>query len=181
MLCYQLVPMGRGSHIVDSTLSPVQNRALVNTVKRLQKDAVTVVEPVAAPQYWPHLLNRDNTDPKRVARPTLFHGCAAGWGLVYVKPDGEVWPCPFVPISGGNVKDKSLGSIWRNGDIFVKLRDRNRLTGTCGECENRYICGGCRGKAYAASGDPLGEDPTCYIHHTEKPKYLEWMKDKEDL
>lgn len=35
--------------------------------------------------------------------------------------------------------------------------------------------GGCLGKAYAAPGDLLGEDPTCYIHHTEKPEYLKWM------
>ena len=35
--------------------------------------------------------------------------------------------------------------------------------------------GGCLGKAYAATGDLLGEDPTCYIHHTEKPEYLKWM------
>jgi len=49
------------------------------------------------------------------------------------------------------------------------------VKGECGDCANRYICGGCRGKAYAATGDPLGEDPTCYIHHTEKPEYLKWM------
>ncbi|MEA2038659.1 MAG: radical SAM protein [Thermodesulfobacteriota bacterium] len=175
MLCYQLVPMGRGGNIADSALSPEQNRELMNTIRRLQRDSVTIVEPVAAPQYWPHLLKRDNLDPKRIAPRTLFHGCAAGWGLVYIKPNGDVWPCPFVPVSGGNVREKSLGYIWRHGDIFVKLRDRDQLKGECGKCANRYICGGCRGKAYAATGDPLGEDPTCYIHHTEKPEYLKWM------
>lgn len=175
LLCYQLVPMGRGSKIVESALSPEQNLELVQTVRRLQREAVTIVEPVAAPQYWPHLLGRDNRGPKRVARRTLFHGCAAGWGLVYVKPDGEVWPCPFVPVSGGNVREKTLGEIWRHGDIFVKLKNRELLKGTCGTCDNRYICGGCRGKAYAATGDPISEDPTCYIHHTERPSYLRWM------
>ena len=61
------------------------------------------------------------------------------------------------------------------GDIFAKLRDRSLLKGACGDSANGYICGGCRGKAYAATSDPLDEDPTCYIHHTEKPEYLKWM------
>ncbi|MCD6305412.1 MAG: radical SAM protein [Deltaproteobacteria bacterium] len=177
MLCYQLVPMGRGSNIADWCLSPEQNRTLMNTIRRLQRDSITIVEPVAGPQYWPHLLKRDHLNPKSTARPSLLHGCASGWGLVYVKPNGDVWPCPFVPVRGGNVRERSLGDIWRHGDIFVKLRDRNQLKGTCGDCPNRYICGGCRGKAYAATGDPLAEDPTCYIHHTEKPKYLPWNRE----
>lgn len=168
MLCYQLVPMGRGSNIAGSVLSAEQNKILMADLKRLQEKSVTIVEPVAAPQYWPHLLNRDNGEPKSLAGRTLFHGCAAGWGLVYVKPNGDVWPCPFVPVSGGNVRERPLGHIWRHGDIFIRFRDRNQLKGACGQCQNRLICGGCRGKAYAATGDPLAEDPACYIHHTEK-------------
>jgi len=175
MLCYQLVPMGRGGNIAHWALSPEENRELMRTIRRLQKESVTIVEPVAGPQYWPHLLGRDHKNPQSTGSPMLFHGCAAGWGLVYVKPNGDVWPCPFVPVSGGNVRERSLGEIWRHGDIFARLRDRSQLKGTCGECPNRYICGGCRGKAYAATGDPLAEDPTCYLHHSEKPAYLEWM------
>jgi radical SAM protein with 4Fe4S-binding SPASM domain len=175
MLCYQLVPMGRGEHIMGSALSPQQNRELVQSIRQLQRDSVTVIEPVAAPQYWAHLLGRDNTDSKRTARPTLFHGCAAGWGLVYVKPNGDVWPCPFIPISGGNLRERTLQDIWKHGDIFRKLRDRDQLKGTCGDCQNRYICGGCRGKAYAATGDPLSEDPTCYLHQSERVDYHHWL------
>jgi len=182
MLCYQLVPMGRGSAIVSSALSAEDNRELVSTVKRLQRDAVTIIEPVAAPQFWPHLLGRDDTRPKPVASPEAFHGCAAGWGLLYVKPDGHIWPCPFVPISGGNVRDRSVEDIWRNGEIFRKLRDRSQLTGKCGSCENKEICGGCRGKAFAASGDPLAEDPTCYLHHKGMPRYdSEFIYGAKDL
>jgi radical SAM protein with 4Fe4S-binding SPASM domain len=178
MLCYQLVPMGRGQEIVDSTLFPLQNEQLIKTLRKLQRDSVTIVEPVVAPQYWPCLLKRDNSDAKSVACSTLFHGCAAGWGLVYVKPNGDVWPCPFVPIHGGNVREVPLSRIWKHGDVFRMLRDRNQLKGKCGTCENRYICGGCRGKAYAGGGDPLGEDPTWHIHYTEKPEYLNWIQKK---
>ncbi|MBP7735685.1 MAG: radical SAM protein [Spirochaetes bacterium] len=177
MLCYQLVPMGRGSAILDSVLSPEDSLSLVKTVKKLQKNSMTIIEPVAAPQYWPHLLGRDNSDSKPKARGPVFHGCAAGWGLIYIKPNGDVWPCPFVPVSGGNVREMRISDIWSKSEIFTSLSDRDRLKGKCGECENREICGGCRGKAYAATGDPLGEDPACYIHHSGVPNYLKWKAD----
>ncbi|MFA6033800.1 MAG: radical SAM protein [Myxococcota bacterium] len=179
MLCYQLVPMGRGGAIAQSALSPEQNRKLVNTVRTLQKDAVTVVEPVAAPQYWAHLLGRDNLDPKDTIKGGPFHGCAAGWGLIYVKPNGEVWPCPFVPVSGGNVRTTPLAEIHQKSDIFTRLSTRDHLKGKCGECDNRHICGGCRGKAYAVCGDPLEADPTCYLHNTAMPEYLKWEQKQE--
>jgi AdoMet-dependent heme synthase len=169
MLCYQLVPMGRGSTIASSALCPEENRELVQTIRRLQRDAVTIVEPVAAPQYWTHLLGRDRLDPKSTMAGTLFHGCAAGWGLLYIKPNGDVWPCPFVPVSGGNLRERTLDDIWRKSDIFVSLSNRNLLKGTCGACENRHICGGCRGKAFGACGDPLAEDPSCYLHQAPPP------------
>lgn len=34
-------------------------------------------------------------------------------------------------------------------------------TGRCSACEFRGPCGGSRARAFAASGDPLGEDPLC--------------------
>jgi radical SAM protein with 4Fe4S-binding SPASM domain len=163
MLCYQLVPMGRGQAIAGSALTPEENLALIETIKTLQRDAITIVEPVAAPQYFPHLLGLDRPGPKPITPGTRFHGCAAGWGLVYVKPNGDVWPCPFVPISGGNLRQTSLGAIWKESPIFRALGDRDQLKGACGACENRHICGGCRGKAYGLTGDPLAEDPACHL------------------
>jgi radical SAM protein with 4Fe4S-binding SPASM domain len=183
MLCYQLVPMGRGMSIHQSALSPADNQRLVQKLRALQQHAVTIVEPVAAPQYWAHLLNRDNLEQKPLAKGNRFHGCAAGWGLIYLKPDGEVWSCPFIPISGGNVRNRPLLDIWTNSRIFKDLSDRNLLKGKCGQCDNRNICGGCRGKAFAATGDALAEDPSCYLHHQEMPDYLGWQKaviDHED-
>jgi AdoMet-dependent heme synthase len=176
MLCYQLVPMGRGMALANSALSPADNEQLMRTLRTLQRDAVTIVEPVAAPQYWAHLLDRDNIEPKPVAPARQFHGCAAGWGLLYLKPDGEMWPCPFIPISGGNVRNHPVHEIWTRSRIFTDLSDRNLLKGNCGKCENRNVCGGCRGKAFAATGDALAEDPCCYLHHQIMPDYLGWQQ-----
>ncbi len=169
MLCYQLVPAGRGAELAGETLGVEENRRLLATVRELQRDLRTIIEPVAAPQYWAGLLGRGGVAgdrPARPVRPTFFHGCAAGWGLVYIKPDGEVWSCPFVPVSGGNVREQPLRRIWRSGAIFEELRRRDRLQGACGSCPSRRICGGCRGRAFAASGSALAEDPVCPLRYS---------------
>ena len=45
------------------------------------------------------------------------------------------------------------------------------MSGRCGECEYRDLCGGCRARALASSGDPLAEDPWCtYIPGTDEPQ-----------
>ena len=46
------------------------------------------------------------------------------------------------------------------GKLLRKIRDAE-FTGRCGRCEYADLCGGSRARAFAASGDPLGEDPAC--------------------
>ena len=134
-----------------------------------QRNSRPIIEPTCSPQYWTYLLNH-KSEPSRLSMKlaqALFKGCVAGSGLCYVKPDGEVWPCPFVPISGGNVHQTPLAEIWYRSELFQSLRDRERLTGEkCGPCRFKYICGGCRGRAYAHSGDYLGDDPLCFIKYS---------------
>ncbi len=54
----------------------------------------------------------------------LFHGCSAGRGFVYIKPNGDVWPCPFVPVNCGNVTQSSFLKIWSESEVFQNLRNR---------------------------------------------------------
>jgi radical SAM protein with 4Fe4S-binding SPASM domain len=95
----------------------------------------------------------------------VFHSCSAGRGFVYIKPDGDVWPCPFIEMSCGNVRETPFRRIWKKPPAFEDLRHREtRLKGRCGECEYRRLCGGCRGRTWALTGDYLKEDPSCFIH-----------------
>ncbi|PIU57507.1 MAG: hypothetical protein COS88_00910 [Chloroflexi bacterium CG07_land_8_20_14_0_80_51_10] len=96
----------------------------------------------------------------------LFKGCVAGSGLCYIKPNGEVWACPFLPVSGENVRETPLAQIWSNSPFFQALRDRENLKGKCGLCAYKALCGGCRGRAYAHSGNYLDDDPLCFISDT---------------
>ena len=167
LIIYQLVPVGRGRGIEAATLDLGANERLIRFMVQAQREARTIMEPVAGPQYWSFLLHRDGIKGGPLLRlaETVFHGCSAGRGFVYIKPNGEVWPCPFVEVSCGNVRETSFSTIWAESPVFADLRAREeRLQGQCGECEYRRLCGGCRGRAWATTGDYLAEDPSCFIH-----------------
>ncbi len=172
MLMYQLVAVGRGEKIEKATLKKSANRYLSELISEKQKTAKTIIEPVAGPQYWPYLLEkegiRDGFWLKLAGK--VFHGCAAGRGFVYIKANGDVWPCPFVEVSGGNVRQNRFSDIYRRSKLFDDLRHREeRLQGLCGDCQYKTVCGGCRGRAHAYSGDYLAEDPRCFIREKIKP------------
>lgn len=161
MLVYQLVPVGRGKEIKGASLESKENQNLARLIKEKQATSTTIIEPVANPQYWPYLLNGQGRLRSNMAR-LFFHGCTAGRGLVYIKANGQVWPCPFIGVSGGNVRKISFPKIWRESKVFQNLRQR-KLKGKCGECRYIKICGGCRGRAWAIEDDYLSEDPSCFI------------------
>ena len=82
-------------------------------------------------------------------------------GFVFISHTGDVYPSLFLPLSAGNVRDASLADIYRNSELFRKLRDTENLEGKCGNCECREICGGSRARVYAMTGELFGEDPSC--------------------
>jgi len=92
-------------------------------------------------------------------RPPLVVG--DGRGVVFVSHRGDVQPSGFLPLVAGNVRDRPLTEIYSGSSLLQSLRDSNRLHGRCGRCEFREACGGSRSQAFAASDDPLGDDPRC--------------------
>ncbi|MGZ8892565.1 MAG: radical SAM protein [Halobacteriota archaeon] len=170
LLMYQLVPVGRGCDIHQAALDDGANERLIRFMAEAQRTTRAIMEPVAGPQYWPFLLQRAGISSGPLLRlaETVFHGCSAGRGFVYIKPDGDVWPCPFIEMSCGNVRELPFRRIWKQSPVFEDLRHREtRLKGRCGECEYRRLCGGCRGRTLALTGDYLNEDPSCFIHTTD--------------
>lgn len=83
-----------------------------------------------------------------------------GKGIVFVSHDGEVYPAGFLPLALGSVRSRPLAAIYRDDPLLRSIRAA-RFTGRCGACEFADLCGGSRARAYAATGDPLGEDPAC--------------------
>jgi radical SAM protein with 4Fe4S-binding SPASM domain len=162
VLLYQLVPEGRGKEQME--LSVEECHSLIQIIAEKQKTNKAIIEPICSPQYWAYLIRRNGGGilGMKLAQ-AVFKGCVAGSGLCYIKPDGEVWACPFIPLSAGNVRQTPLSEIWDKSELFHTLRDRRNLKGKCGECCYNNICGGCRGRAYAHSGDFLAEDPLCFL------------------
>src|SRR5262249_44332810 len=62
--------------------------------------------------------------------------------------------------SVGNVRERTFDEIWSSSPVLQELRTA-KLGGRCGECEFSELCGGCRCRAYAVTGDFLAEDPSC--------------------
>jgi AdoMet-dependent heme synthase len=96
---------------------------------------------------------------ERRARPPM--DVNAGRGFVFIDHLGTVQPSGFLPIAVGSVRERPLREIYRDAPLLRALRDPSGFGGRCGRCEYREVCGGSRSRAYAATGDPLAEDPTC--------------------
>jgi len=159
VLLYQLVPMGRGEEIMEAALQPEEFGQVIERTQRIQGRIRPVVVPVALPEYFVYLTKRLRLSP-RIAS-WFFKGCIAGRGMFYIKSNGDVWPCAFVPIKAGNILETSALDIWRNGEAFVKLRDRGNLEEPCRSCPYREVCGGCRGRTYAYTHELFAADPGC--------------------
>ncbi|MEU9250859.1 TIGR04053 family radical SAM/SPASM domain-containing protein [Streptomyces sp. NPDC048270] len=96
---------------------------------------------------------------RAVRRPPM--DVSSGRGFVFISHTGEVHPSGFLPVSGGNVKRRPLTEIYRESELFTRLRDPSLLRGKCGACEFKTVCGGSRSRAYGFTRDLLESDPYC--------------------
>jgi AdoMet-dependent heme synthase len=134
------------------------------------------VRTTAAPHYRRFLLQRDTaakrhggtgarTEPAMSNPaedlPRAHHGVTDGNGFVFISHTGDVYPSGFLPLRAGNVREEPLAHIYRESPLFRRLHDVTQLEGKCGVCEYRHVCGGSRARAYAATGNPLAEEPFC--------------------
>lgn len=176
-----LVPTGRGGKIAD--ISPAMyERMIKNTFAKTSLHRLNV-RPSCAPQFM-RIAKDMNLDMRQWIR-----GCIAGMYYCRIFPNGEITPCPYLPVKLGNIKEKTFKDIWFNSEVFKALRNPDTLKGKCGACEYKVLCGGCRARAYGLSsdfidycgdlhkptelkGDYLAEDPWCEY----QPKKLKNQK-----
>jgi AdoMet-dependent heme synthase len=138
-----LVPTGRGN--VRDIISVEKQEELLTLINEESSKRSMEIRVTCAPQY---------------ARRGSGGGCLAGRSFAFISRRGEVFPCGYMPVLVGNVREKSFAEIWETSHVFTALRDR-KLKGNCGSCRYKMACGGCRARAYAESGDFLGQDPLC--------------------
>jgi len=166
---YDLVPMGRAKDMMNLAMSQGQRVSLIRYLHKVQKEKEMVFVLSGGDPIYSEIVSEmhrlDGTKPPDLLLKQFWiHapiGCHAGILYLSLRPDGDVYPCPFLPVRAGNIREQSLTDIWRNSKVLNELRERIMLKGKCGECEYRETCGGCRGRAYACTGDYLETDPVC--------------------
>ena len=171
---YQLffpVPTGRAREIEPR--SPKEYEEMIRQVIIRYRNRGVNIRPTCAPQF------RRIAEEAGITDPAWGRGCIAGISYCRIYANGDVTPCPYLPVSAGNVRTASFADIWNNSPLFNALRDPAKLTGKCGRCGYKTICGGCRARAYrgadafstggcegharpeAHEGEICGADPWC--------------------
>ncbi|HRZ86561.1 MAG TPA: radical SAM protein [bacterium] len=149
-----LVPTGKGRAMTGDEITPEEYEAAFARLFEYQSRSPLKVKVTCAPHYY-------RIAAQRGARGGFTRGCLAGRGVCFISCKGEVFGCGYLPVSAGSVREQDLRTIWHDSGLFKALRDDGGLLGRCGACEFKTVCGGCRARAYAATGNYQEEEPKC--------------------
>ena len=157
---FSLIPVGRAR--ASECLDAAEHEALFERLLEVAERSTLDVKTTEALHYRRFIAQRapDGVPlgkPSSGRMPTI----ADGRGFVFVSHTGDVFPSGFLPLRVGNVREGSLIQTYRTHPVMQRLRDSTTFDGKCGECEYRFMCGGSRARAYAASGNPFASDPAC--------------------
>ncbi|MFA7346406.1 MAG: radical SAM protein [Desulfurivibrionaceae bacterium] len=165
---FMIVPTGRGEDIMDELIAPEDYEKLLVWHYEMEKgEKDLLVRPTCAPNYYRVVLQQAKEQGDDFERRTLqfstggSKGCLAGQLISLIDVDGNVLPCSYFPMAAGNIREKSFKEIWEHSELFHDLRNFKAYKGRCGSCEYVNVCGGCRARAYAVSGDYMAEEPYC--------------------
>lgn len=154
---FLLVPVGCGIQIAESQMLNAQDvEEWLRWVCQKDHEGPLPLKAICAPHYY-----RVNPSLTASRSPEERQGCLAGIHMCFISHKGDVFPCGYLPRSAGNIRSEPLSEIWEKSPLFNLLRHPELLTGRCGACEYRVICGGCRARGYYAHGNVLAEEPYC--------------------
>ncbi len=163
---FLLVPTGRGEGLKDEEIPPADYERVLNWFYDQQKKTDIQLKATCAPHYFRIMRQRAKREGIEVSVKThgyeaMTKGCLGGTGFCFVSSIGDVQPCGYLPVVAGNIREKGFREVWENSKLFNDLRDESKLKGKCGRCSYKSVCGGCRARAYAATGDYMAEEPYC--------------------
>jgi radical SAM protein with 4Fe4S-binding SPASM domain len=194
-ICFNFIPTGRGQEIVTSDLSPAEREELlISLYERMVKNMLMKKKTqiyCTAPQFARVGLETQkklmeelrgassdfcpvipathyaNLPGLTIEVAEFIGGCGAGRVYAALSPEGDVQPCVFMPIKLGNLRKQRFEHIWLYSPVLNELRNREKLKGGCSLCPYKYVCGGCRARAYGYFGDYLMHDPGCIRRITQ--------------
>ncbi len=163
---FLLVPTGRGKYIVDTAIDAKEYEETLNWFYDQREKTTLQLKATCAPHYYRILRQRAKQDGKKVSFEThgldaVTRGCLAGTGFCFISHVGRVQTCGFLDVTCGDIRTEHFKDVWENSKVFNELRDFNNLEPKCGICEYKQVCGGCRARAYEATGSYLAQEPLC--------------------
>lgn len=163
---FLLVPTGRGKYIVDQAIDADAYERTLNWFYDQRDKTPLQLKATCAPHYYRILRQRARAEGNTISFQThgldaVTRGCLAGTGFCFISHTGTVQPCGYTDVQCGDITQATFGEIWNHSPIFLKLRDFKQLEGKCGACEYRAVCGGCRARAFEATGNYMAEEPLC--------------------
>jgi heme b synthase len=163
---FLLVPTGRARDMINQEIDSLEYERLLHWFCDMRGKIPLHLKATCAPHYYRILRQEADRKGEKVDIETygldaVTRGCLAGTSFCFISHDGIVQPCGYLELDCGDLKNSSFGSIWQDSEIFKRLRDLSAYKGKCGRCEYQMVCGGCRARAYEATGDYLAEEPLC--------------------
>lgn len=154
-----LVCVGRARSVVD--LTPQRYEVLLRDLIQAQSAYPgLIVRPRCAPHYKrvAHQLQPQAAINRISGRDG--DGCIAGVHYARVNHRGGVTACPYIEQEVGSIRETAFSALWTDAADFASLR-APKLTGKCGVCEYRMLCGGCRARPLANGGGLMDADDLC--------------------
>lgn len=163
---FLLVPTGRGRNLADRILPAMEYEKVLNRLYESQGKVPIHIKVTCAPHYYRIMRQRakgkgETSTHASHGLDAVTRGCLGGTAFCFISHIGDVQPCGYLELNCGNIRHQSFETIWQESEVFKNLRDPNRYKGKCRRCEYRHVCGGCRARAYALTGDYLAEEPFC--------------------
>jgi AdoMet-dependent heme synthase len=172
---FLLVPTGRGKELAHQAISAADYESTLNWFYDRKKTTHLQLKATCAPQYYRILRQRAREENTPISFQThgldaVTRGCLGGTAFCFISHVGIVQPCGFLELNCGDITRDDFQHIWEQSPQFLSLRDFNNLKGKCGRCEFKRVCGGCRARAFEATGDYLAEEPLCAYEPGRKPQ-----------
>jgi AdoMet-dependent heme synthase len=163
---FLLVPTGRARDMTDQEIDAREYEKLLQWLYAMRLEVPIHLKATCAPHYYRVLRQEAHKRGEKVDYATygldsVTRGCLGGTSFCFVSHVGVVQPCGYLELNCGDLKESSFRDVWENSEVFSRLRDFSAYKGKCGRCEYLRFCGGCRARAYEATGDFLEEEPLC--------------------
>lgn len=163
---FLLVPTGRAKEMVDQEIDALEYEKLLHWFYNSRDKVPLHLKATCAPHYY-RILRQEAHEKGEIVNfktyglDAVTRGCLGGTSFCFISFDGIIQPCGYLELNCGDLKNSTFEWIWKNSEIFSKLRDFSSYKGKCGMCEYVRFCGGCRARAFEATGDFLAEEPLC--------------------